>query len=269
MFQELKSLECRSCGLTEIDKQVYELLPHLSYLDLGDNLLVSISSEEFSPLINLRHLKLDGNRITAIKSSVFSNQQELKRLTLARNRITKISRNAFNNLHNLTELDLSHNKFENPENGLLEPVATTLEVLSLNGNHLNIHTLNTLLNHLQIRELHLSECGLFEIPFLPNSVQVLNLGNNYLTAITTETLPENLVEIDITKNRFLGLDNDLLSKFDHLKSAKLEGNPWSCDLCHIVPLLERANRSSSIKNLQCHQPYSLKGNFFALKLTVV
>ncbi|EFA04323.2 leucine-rich repeat-containing protein 15 [Tribolium castaneum] len=258
--RELKSLECRSCGLAQIDKQVYELLPHLTHLDLGDNLLTSITPEEFSPLTNLRHLKLDGNRITAIKSSVFPNQHELKRLTLARNRITKISRNAFANLHNLTELDLSHNKFENPENGLLEPVAATLEVLSLNGNHLSVPTLKSLLNDLRIKELHLADCGLFELgKLVPDTVQVLSLGNNYISSLAPEALPESLAELDITGNKFVGLDNDLLARLDHLKRLELDGNPWACDLCHIVPLLERANRSSAVRNLQCAQPYSLKG----------
>ncbi|RZC39502.1 LRR 8 domain containing protein, partial [Asbolus verrucosus] len=256
---ELKSLECRSCGLTKIDPKVYELLPHLTHLDFGDNELTSITSDEFEPLTNLRHLKLDGNRITAIKSSVFFNQQELKRLNLARNGLAKISRNAFDNLHNLTELDLSQNKFENPENGLLEPVADTLEVLLLNGNHLSLHTLKRLLNNLEIKELHLAGCGLGGVPVVPETVSVLNLANNHISSIPAEMIPESLKELDISGNKFRGLDKEAMMKLDNLKSFKLERNPWSCDLCNIVPLLERVNRSAAIRNVQCVEPYAAKG----------
>jgi Leucine-rich repeat (LRR) protein len=259
--KELQSLECRSCGLTKIDKQVYELLPYLNHLDLGDNELTSVSSDEFAPLANLRHLKLDGNRITAIKSSTFLNQQELKRLNLARNGVAKIPRNAFHNLHNLTELDLSHNKFENPENGLLEPVAGTLEVLALNGNHLSVHTLKTLLNNLEIKELHLADCGIVDLPHpvFPRTVEVLDLADNHISVLHVDVLPENLAELDLSGNKFRGLDKDVLDKLDRLTSFKLHGNPWFCDLCHIVPLLERVNRSVAVRSLQCAHPYNLKG----------
>ena len=240
---------------------MYELLSHLTSLDLGDNFLTAISSDEFSPLLNLRQLKLDGNAVSAIKSSTFSNQQELKRLNLARNRITKISRHAFANLHNLTELDLSHNKFEDPENGLLEPVAGTLEVLLLNGNHLSVRTLKRLLNNVEIRELRLAECGLVEVgeAVFPGTLEVLDLANNYISEMTSEVLPESLKELDISGNRFLGLGNDVMAKLDSVRGLRMERNPWACDLCHIVPLLERANRSAGIRGLQCAQPYSLKG----------
>lgn len=236
-------------------------------MDLGDNELTSISSDEFSPLVNLRHMKLDGNQITTISSSVFIKQVELKRLNLARNGITKISHGAFDNLHNLTELDLSYNKLENPENGVLKPVAESLEVLILSGNHLSASALKNMLKNLEILELRLRNCGLGDIPFrmFPESVEVLDLAQNHISAIATDAVPGNLQQLDISDNRLKGLDQDLLIRLDNVKNLKLDHNPWSCDLCHIVPLLERINRSAVIRNIECHQPYSTK----AKKLGVI
>lgn len=245
---------------------MYELLPHLNHLDLGDNELTTL--DELYPLANLRHLKLDGNRIATISSSVFIRQVELKRLNLARNGITKISHGAFDNLHNLTELDLSYNKLENPENGVLEPVAESLEVLILSGNHLSGSALKKLLKNLGLLELRLRNCGLGDIPYkmFPESVQVLDLSQNHISAMAADVVPAgNLQELDISDNRFKGLDQDLLIRLDNVKSLKLDHNPWSCDLCHIVPLLERINRSVVIRNIECHQPYSTK----AKKLGVI
>lgn len=246
---------------------MYELLPHLNHLDLGDNELTFITSSEFSPLVNLRSLKLDGNRITTISSSVFTRQFELKTLNLARNGITRISHGAFHNLHNLTELDLSHNKLENPENGLFEPVAESLEVLILSGNRLSIAVLKSLLKNLNVRELRLKSCGLGDIPFrmFPESVKSLDLAQNHISAMAADAVPSNLQQLDISQNRFKGLDQDLLIQLDNVKNLTLDHNPWSCDLCHIVPLLERIHKRVAIRNIECHQPYSAKGK----KLSVI
>lgn len=258
-LQELRSLECRSCGLSKIDGLVYQLLPNLQHLDLGDNELSSITSDEFKPLTALKHLKLDGNRLTTLKSSVFFNQKELQILNLARNEISKISRDVFDNLNRLYEIDLSKNRFENSPPDLIS--ISSLKVLVFNQNQLSLENLEKLLTGLKIEQLHLSECDLVDIPYplFPDTLKILNLASNHLITLTYDVVPQNLDEIDLSGNRFRGLDEDLLNKLEDVKILKLERNPWSCDLCHIIPLLTRVNRSTNFKEIKCHQPYSLKG----------
>lgn len=263
LLQELKALECRGCGLTKIDRQVYELLPNLAHLDLGDNELTSLTPDEFAPVKQLKYLKLDGNHFTTIKSSIFINQFELKKLNLAHNSITKLDRNTFEHLHNLTELDLSYNKLENLENGLLEPVASTLEVLVLSGNHFKLYNLKGLLSNLQLKELHLAESGMIDvssIKIFPDTLNVLNLAGNHFSAISPDIIPSHLIELDLSRNRLRGLSDEFLLQTDKLKMRlRLERNPWSCDLCHIIPMLERVNRSAMIRDVKCAHPFTTEG----------
>ena len=70
-------------------------LPHLKYLQLGDNLLTVVDNGQFQNLHNLRKLRLYGNNIARIEKGVFEN------------------------LENLCELDLSKNPIKTLENGTL------------------------------------------------------------------------------------------------------------------------------------------------------
>ncbi|XP_066156246.1 carboxypeptidase N subunit 2-like [Euwallacea fornicatus] len=259
--QELRHLECRGCALKKINKEVYRLLPHLIYLDIGDNEIKVIHSEDLRELPNIKVLKLDGNSITAIHDNTFMQQLVLRKLSLARNYLTKITVNAFVELYNLTELDLSDNKLEKIHEGALEPVKTSLEVLVLSGNKLKMHTLKELFNLEVLKELRLSSCGLIELSseIFPKKLEILDLSKNHLSVLNTQLLPHFLCSLDASKNNIRGIDEYNLQKLDNLKFLNLQGNPWSCDLCYIVPLLERSNKSATFSDLVCAAPFTVKG----------
>lgn len=258
MFQELRHLECRGCALTQLDNDIYHLLPHLAYLDLSNNDITTLPSEELKDLNHLKHLKLDGNKITVINDSTFIRQFTMRKLNLARNLIEKISPNAFENLDNLTELDVGQNKLE--KLGFLKPIANILEVLVLSGNRLRVNSLKELLQVEALKELRLAECGLADIPFdiFPKGLQVLDLTRNYLGSLSSQLLPPNLVELDLSSNKFRGLDEDVLLLLDNIQNLRLGNNSWSCDLCHIVPLLDRVNRSAVYRDIICLGPYTVR-----------
>ncbi|XP_018569159.1 leucine-rich repeat-containing protein 15-like [Anoplophora glabripennis] len=256
--QELRHLECRGCTLNQLDNDIYHLLPHLAYLDLGNNYISTLLPEEMKDLTRLKHFKLDGNQITTIHDSTFAQQFALRKLNLARNQIERIYPNAFENLDNLTELDLGYNKLERL--GFLEPVADTLEVLVLSGNRLRVTALQELLKVESLRELRLAECGLADIPLdiFPKGLSVLDLSGNYLGALPSELLPPILSELDLSSNRFRGLGEDVLILLDNIQTLRLNNNSWSCDLCHIVPLLDRINRSAVFRDIICLGPYTVR-----------
>ncbi|CAH1991500.1 unnamed protein product [Acanthoscelides obtectus] len=257
--QELRSLECRGCALTKLNNEIYHLLPHLTHLDLGDNEIKTLQPEDFRDLTNLKHLKLDGNQLTSIVNSTFIHQPMLKKLNLARNHIAKVSPDAFTNAYNLTELDLGHNELKNLE--FLRSVADTLEILVLSGNHLKLHALRVLSEMTALKGLHLSGCGLADIhsPIFSSRLNMLDLSNNHLSSLQSEVLPSNLTELDISSNRFRGISEEVMRLLDNANNIKLENNMWSCDLCHIVPLLDRVNRSTSFREVTCSAPFAVKG----------
>ncbi|VEN39475.1 unnamed protein product [Callosobruchus maculatus] len=257
--QELRSLECRGCALTRLNNEIYHLLPHLTHLDLGDNDIKTLNSEDLRDLTNLKHLKLDGNQLTAIPNSTFVYQPMLKKLNLAKNHIAKISSEPFTNAYNLTELDLGHNELKNLD--FLRSVAETLEVLVLSGNHLKQHALKVIYEMTALKELHLADCGLADIhsPIFPPSLRALDLSSNHLSALQSEVMPFNLVELDISSNRFRGISEEVMILLDNAQVLKFENNMWSCDLCHIVPLLDRVNRSASFREVICSAPFAVKG----------
>ncbi|KAL1490371.1 hypothetical protein ABEB36_013080 [Hypothenemus hampei] len=264
--QELRQFECRGCALKKINKEVYRLLPYLSVLDMGDNEIKAIHADDLKDLANVKVLKLDGNQIFSLHDNTFSNQIALRKLTLARNELTKIGANAFVELYNLTELDLSYNKLEKIHDGAFEAVSSTLEILALSGNQLKTHTLKELGQLQALKELKLSGCGITEYDLdikknitFPKNLESLDLSANHISVMNTEFLPAKLKSLDIAKNRLRGIDEYNLQRLDHLKSLNLQGNPWSCDLCYIVPLLERANRSATFSDILCVSPYTVRG----------
>ncbi|KAJ8930569.1 hypothetical protein NQ314_016616 [Rhamnusium bicolor] len=250
---ELKVLSIQRNRIEELTPRIFLEISKLKVLKLSGNNLKELNPEVF------KDVQLDGNQITTVVDSTFIHQLMLKKLNLARNQIQRITPNAFENLNNLTELDVSYNKLE--KLGFFEPVSDTLEILSLSGNHIKMHTLKELLHLENLRELHLVECGIADIPYeiFPLTLSILDLGGNHLSSLKRELLPSNLIELDISKNRYRGLDENVLTLLDNVPKLKLENNLWSCDLCHIVPLLERVNRSGIFREIVCISPFTVKG----------
>uniref|UniRef100_A0A6P7FFE3 Leucine-rich repeat-containing protein 15-like isoform X1 n=1 Tax=Diabrotica virgifera virgifera TaxID=50390 RepID=A0A6P7FFE3_DIAVI len=258
-IQELTYLECRGCALTTLNNEIYHLLPDLIHLDLGKNEIKNISQNDFQNLQSLRHLKLDSNMLYSIDISTFSSQAALRKLSLSNNKIKKISPGSFSENHNLTELDVSYNRVD--DMSFLEPLYDILEKLDLSGNHLRTELLTALINLNSLKELKLADCGLAQInaEVIPKSVSVLDLSENYLSSLNKNILPPNLTTLDISGNRFRGLEEDILLYLDNTQNIKLGHNLWSCDLCHIVPMLERTNKSAVFRDVTCSAPYIFKG----------
>lgn len=259
LLQDLRSLECRGCALTKLNNEIFHLLPHLSHLDLGDNEIQTLPRKELRNLISLKHFKLDGNQISVIYDSTFVHQLMVKKLNVARNHITRISREAFQDVHNLTELDLGYNKIG--EFDFLYALSESLEVLILNGNRFKLEALTVLTNMSVLRDLRLSGCEFTDIyaDIFPPALSVLDLSGNHLSVLSKEVLPPYLQALDISHNRFRGLSEDVLLFLDNTPTLKFENNLWSCDLCYIVPLLDRVNKSVIFREIVCASPYIVKG----------
>ncbi|CAL8140375.1 unnamed protein product [Orchesella dallaii] len=255
----LRELRCRKCALNTINPLLYALLPGLEVLDLGLNEFQYLRREEFSRLPRLHTLYLDGNLISSIVDHAFHSVQ-LKILTLGHNRIARVDRFAFFNA-TIERLDLSANKFESLDKLTFTELRTqdTLKELDLSRNpRLKISPLIIILSeNPQLEGLSLAYNELEDIPLdlfeLQGNLRYLNLSGNRLNELYLHhfTHLHSLRVLDLSWNLLKGLDGDILTHIDRVatfQDIRLEGNPWHCDLCHIVSLLKWVQRTSLFKD---------------------
>ncbi|PSN34628.1 hypothetical protein C0J52_26126 [Blattella germanica] len=273
--QELRVFRCRGCGLSNINTLIYRLMQDLLVLDLGDNEFKYIASDEFRDLRNLQTLKLDGNQLPVVLERTFGyhgnlgGQTDLQVLSLARNRIAKITSAAFANLTTLQELDISYNKLDKLETQTFIPLSDSLRQLKLSGNTVPLSEVKYILQMVpKLRDLSLADMGISEVHigifvFL-EQLRFLNMSGNHIMHFPAQVLSPipKLQEIDLSRNRFRGLDERLLLRLEAVKTIHLHSNPWICDLCHMMFMLDYMNKStigSAIKEVICASPYPLHG----------
>ena len=278
---ELKVLGCAGCGIMSISSSLLEALQKLRVFDLRNNRLTQIP-HRISILPQLTKLQLDGNHISFIEKNIIS-QSKISRLHLSHNRIIRIEAGAFSNT-SLAYLDLSYNRFAHLEPGSLDDVLVQLLDLRLSGNSLHIDELKTIIpKSRHLRHLGLGNMGLTRIPhdFLnhSNHLHHLNVSGNYLKTFPLTILKStpHLKVLDISLNSFRGLEEDLVEQFTiskELRMIKLEGNPWHCDRCHVLPLLTWLHGAPDQESgcsekrvwtcLKCSGPDSLNGQVLSL-----
>ncbi|EFC49539.1 predicted protein [Naegleria gruberi] len=176
-------------------------------------------------LKSLTHLHFDSCNISKIIN--LEHCPNLRVLYLYDNRITKIE--GLNNNKQLIHLHLHHNLIEKIE-GLDELV--NLQQLYLNNNRIKIVENLTKLQKLQ--ELHLQQQDIENsmildsdsMKSLSNSLTLLDLSNNKIEDSLSIGFLENLIELDLSKNRIDKMDQILfiLESNRQLHSLNLIGN---------------------------------------------
>lgn len=214
----------------------------------------------------LQVLKLDGNQIPVVLDRTFSAQKKLQTLCLARNRLAKITIAAFSNLTTLKELDISYNKLDRIETITFLPLTESLRVLNISGNNIAVSELKYVLQSVaKLKELSLSDMSITDIPLgifvYVENLRFLNLSGNNMMHFPAQVLAPipKLSGFDISRNQFRGLDERLMVRLETVPVLHLHSNPWTCDLCHIVPMITRVNRSQYLKEVVCTLPYGLAG----------
>nr|CAD7203499.1 unnamed protein product [Timema douglasi] len=273
-IQDLRKFRCRGCSLSNINTQLYNLLSDMTHLDMGDNEFKYIASDEFRDLRRLEVLHLDGNQLPVVLEKTFSypgsdGHINLHTINLARNRLAKVTATAFANLTQLKNLDLGYNKLDRLETMTFIPMADSLRRLDLSGNAIALSEVKYVLQVvLKLRELGLADMGFSDLPLglfvYHEHLRMLNLSGNHFSHLPAQLLSPipKLQELDISRNRFRGLDERLLLRLEAVKIVHLQGNPWICDLCHMMPMLARVNKSTTALNyegLTCVAPHGQEG----------
>lgn len=146
---------------------------------------------------------------------------------------------------------------------IFHPIAESLQKLYISGNKVPVTDIKGVLQTLgnNIRQISMADMRFKEIPidlFSNQRLQYLNLSGNNLSTFPIEvfkTLP-NLVELDLSRNNFTGFSERLMTKFERIAVLHFEKNPWGCDLCNIIPMLNRINKTigSYLRTLKCASP---------------
>ncbi|XP_035450412.2 leucine-rich repeat neuronal protein 3-like [Spodoptera frugiperda] len=139
--------------------QMFEIPMTLEYLDLSDNPITAIFSEDFANLVALKVLKLNNLQIQTVSESTFEYLPALKTLELERNRnLTSFSKLAFGreplvdaDNFALERLSLKGSRVSKLDEDLLTPFGVLTE-LDLQGNPWNCDCQIAWVKQLQIPE---------------------------------------------------------------------------------------------------------------------
>lgn len=152
---DLRKLIISNNGIT----YVFEIPYTLEYLDLSDNPITDISSEDFTDLIALKVLKLNNIQIKEVTEYLFDDLPSLKTLELERNRnLTTFSKLAFGrevladpDTFKMERLSLKGSRLSQLDKALSTPFGELIE-LDLQGNPWTCDC-----NIVWIKELQISE----------------------------------------------------------------------------------------------------------------
>ncbi|XP_062393036.1 relaxin receptor 2a isoform X2 [Sardina pilchardus] len=144
MFIGLKSLMFLSLVNTSLwrlpDSSLCHHMAPLSWLDLAENHLKTITSVNLKDCKNLTALTLRDNEIKMVHEDVFQSLPELEELDLSSNRISELSNITFKSLNSLLKLNISYNPLLHIHEGHFDHLIQ-LESLILEGIEIpDIHT---------------------------------------------------------------------------------------------------------------------------------
>ena len=164
LLKRLTWLNMASNKLTTVKfNQCFAEMETLHYVDLSDNPIVELNSNDFYGLRNspiaelylnrlgikhitkgtfeyLTHVKLlslNGNKIDSLSPDVFKNIPDIKSLDLSGNKFSRIPKAAIARLSRLETIDLTHNQIQNNTLGSEFQNMTNLHSIVMSGNRLH------------------------------------------------------------------------------------------------------------------------------------
>lgn len=188
----LKALEVLCLGynrLTQLDRALMRLVPHLSTLVLADNRLSEITRESMQGApgypSRLANLTLAGNAIDRIERGAWFGHTALKLLDLGGNRLTSLA-DIFPKTPTLMHINLSHNLLRAIDHDIFAGMP-------------NLRKLD--LSHNQIAEI---AKRIFGAPTLVPPVELMHikLDDNELERFSVELPRRGWIRVDLHNNRF-------------------------------------------------------------------
>ncbi|GFN81650.1 leucine-rich repeat neuronal protein 1-like [Plakobranchus ocellatus] len=227
----LEYLDLSSNPLLTTDASMFKGLPHLVTLKISNCSIALLNNTFLEGLSHLRNLRLDGNEITSISYPVFQNTS-LKFLSITSTpSLVNISHNAFSGLSQLVFLNLSHNsEFEFVHPNLMSPL-TALEKVDLS--HCSITLLSQITFHfnLALKRIYLGSNPLTCSCVNAWLAEEINAGNTSRvkdvsacvnstsgqaqSIITDSFLCQDIILLNTTSKVFAHLGGQILLKCSH------------------------------------------------------
>ncbi|XP_073953269.1 uncharacterized protein isoform X2 [Choristoneura fumiferana] len=110
--EKLKKLLLNSNKIRIIDKNSFQNLSDLFFLDLSDNLITSITPGSFVSAKDIDVLNLSNNNLQSLQFGIFDGLASLNVLDLSRNSLHSFNGNIFHNSHRISVIYLDNNMLD-------------------------------------------------------------------------------------------------------------------------------------------------------------
>ncbi|CAG4978370.1 unnamed protein product [Colias eurytheme] len=272
-FPKLKEFDLRACEIEILDAFIFQGMPSLTSLYLGENFISFVDAHAFVGLTSLRHLDISGNTypheddpkrilffesadtllrlnitsldlsFTPVGTRVLGNfGPNLERLSLCYTGLYRLRSNAFNNTA-MKYLDLSGNLEILHEKGVLSGLEKSLRVLYANS--VAIKSLDFIKGFTELEVLKASQneiTGLSQdVMSTLKSLQILDLDSNRISAWFTSiisTMPE-LKLLTMINNNINVITEDVIVDIANVKYVAMSKNLMVC-YCYVRDMYEIA-----------------------------
>jgi Leucine-rich repeat (LRR) protein len=163
-----------------------EAMTKIVSIDLSDNQMTVIQTNEFLAVVNVTILNIGNNQLSVIQDNAFSGLIKLTKLILWVNHISKLPGNLLCKLPNLVELNLHSNRFREFDVCVFMH-AKALELLFLESNDIQI--IQNCPGESGVKKLFLHKNRLTDIEDLKRfpKLNTLNLGSNPSLRLTQKS----------------------------------------------------------------------------------
>lgn len=219
-------------------------LSNLTFLELSDNILSSLTPNTFRTLPLLKILRLRGNKLAMPAVTKLNSMSTLEELDISCNSlIGPVGPNTFPKMRQLRDLQLAHNMLSSIRRGALQGL-NNLTSLVLHHNQIDVledHAFSELSNlvHLDLAHNRIVAVSGASLAHLTNLIE-LDLRHNFLRALTADlVLPlSRLRDLRLDDNDISIVASDALKPYKTLNRLTLSGN----DLrgCKTFPVVNSA-----------------------------
>ncbi|XP_017771148.1 PREDICTED: insulin-like growth factor-binding protein complex acid labile subunit [Nicrophorus vespilloides] len=254
----LLTLQVVDDGLRVIGSEQFRTLETLEMLNLSANAIAVIEGDAFVGLNSLRNLDLSQNKLSELADTVLIPLNTLQYLNLSNNRLEVLNEACFSSLVYLQQLDVSWNRLSKVAPGTLELPSLARLLLAGNpklggGSREPVLFVGT---GRRLQTVDASRIGLKQVPAaLTHSIRTLRLAGNSIPSVSCGDLDSYplLQLLDFTANELADIEEDALGRLEsltvlYLADNKLRAIPHSLPEKLQVLHLER-NQIESIKTI--------------------